>query len=388
MKNGKKIIEIRKAGFLNKGAQLMLLSIIDFLSKHMDMDNIDLVMAPTSSSSSAPYLSRARLGLYQKAHYWRKGFQLGVFANLIPSRFRDMYGIVLDKEVDIVIDASGFSYSDQWGKYSCLEMWNSSKRWKKNGTKIILMPQAFGPFESKFNKIAIKKIINNSSIIFARDEISYNYIEAITGKRKNLKQSNDFTNLIDGVLPENFDSTTNRFCFIPNYRMIDKSIKQKSSLYLPFMIKCLKYCFEKKLYPFILIHDIKSDYKIAKQMRDAVSPDIKIIIQEDPLKIKGIIGVSSGVIGSRYHGLISALSQGVPALSTGWSHKYEMLYKDYNFLDGILELEISDSLLRQKVDLITDNESKSKIIQELNRKSDIKKAQTLEMWRLVLEIID
>ena len=52
--------------------------------------------------------------------------------------------------------------------------------------------------------------------------------------------------------------------------------------------------------------------------------DIRInIVQEtDSLCIEGIIGASDGVIGSRYHGLVNALSQGVVALAVNWSHKY------------------------------------------------------------------
>ena len=155
MINGKKLIEIRKLGFINKGAELMLYAILEKMRK--EFPDAKFAMVSSLSTGNAAYLKRAELGLYQKAHIWRKGVQFGILANLIPAKIREVFGIVLDKEVDIVIDGAGFLYSDQMGKYSCLELSNSCKRWKRNGTKVILLPQAFGPFESYYENGQLKE---------------------------------------------------------------------------------------------------------------------------------------------------------------------------------------------------------------------------------------
>jgi polysaccharide pyruvyl transferase WcaK-like protein len=44
--------------------------------------------------------------------------------------------------------------------------------------------------------------------------------------------------------------------------------------------------------------------------------------------LKAVIGRMDFVVGSRYHGIIAALSQMVPALVLGWSHKYFELVRD------------------------------------------------------------
>ena len=343
MIKGKKLIEIRGTGFSNKGAELMLYAILEKIKQ--EFPEAEFAMEPKS-----PYFKRAELRFYQIAHLWFRVFQFGIFAKLIPKKIRDMYGIVLIKEVDIVIDASGFTYSDQWGKHSCLELADSCKRWKKNGTKVILLPQAFGPYKSKSNQKSIKTALEHADLVFAREKISYDYLVDLAGERPNLKIAPDFTNLIESVVSENFDKEVNYFCIIPNYRMVDKTNKKVSESYLPFMIEVTRYAYEKDQKPFILVHEGINDLMLAKKIRDAVSPSIQIIKEDHPLKIKGIIGASSGTVGSRFHGLVSALSQGIPALATGWSHKYQMLFEDYGFLDGLLDVNMPIDELHKKMD--------------------------------------
>ena len=380
MIKGKKIIEIRKASFVNKGAELMLYAVLEKMKQ--EFPDAEFAMEPSS-----PYFKRAELRFYQIAQLWRKGFQYGILAKLIPARIRDMYGIVLIEEVDIVIDAAGFSYSDQWGEYSCLELADSCKRWKKNGTKVILLPQAFGPYKSKFNKKGIKTALDCADLVFAREKISYDYLVEMVGERSNLKIAPDFTNLVEGIVPENFDKEANRFCIVPNYRMVDKTNKKVSEAYLPFMIEVTRYAYEKAQKPFILVHDGANDLILAEKIRDAVSSNVQIINETHPIKIKGILGVSSGTVGSRFHGLVSALSQGTPALATGWSHKYKMLFEDYGFEDGLLNVNMSIDELHRKMDLLFDVTTKKKIVNMLKENSKNLKQQTQKMWEKVLSTL-
>ena len=377
MIKGKKVIEIRKTTFVNKGAELMLYAVLEKMKQ--EFPDAEFAMDP-----SLPYFKRAELRFYQIAQLWRKGFQFGILAKLIPARIRDMYGIVLIEEVDIVIDAAGFSYSDQWGEYSCVELADSCKRWKKNGTKVILLPQAFGPYKSKFNQKSIKTALDYADLVFAREKISYDYLVEIVGERPNLKIAPDFTNLVEGIVPDNFDKEANHFCIVPNYRMVDKTNKKVSEAYLPFMIEVTRYAYEKAQKPFILVHHSAHDLMLAEKIRDAVSPNVQIINETHPIKIKGILGVSSGTVGSRFHSLVSALSQGTPALATGWSHKYQMLFEDYGFQEGLLNVNMSIDELRRKMDLLFDVTTNKEIVNMLKENSKNLKQQTRKMWEEVV----
>ncbi len=89
--------------------------------------------------------------------------------------------------------------------------------------------------------------------------------------------------------------------------------------------------------PFFLVHESRNDRAIAERVSARLG-GVPIVEESDPLAIKGILGACKASVGSRFHGLVSALSQGVPALAVGWSHKYRMLFRDYGFEQGMSKL--------------------------------------------------
>ncbi len=383
------IIEIRRAGFVNKGAELMLHSALKQLKQ--EFPKAQFVMAPVyggrDSGAYGSYIKQAELGFLQKAWLWRYGIQWGGLVSIIPAILREMYGVVLDKQVDVVIDAAGFAYSDQWGYSPTAELAQSCSRWRKQGTKVILLPQALGPFTSQKHKRAIRRAVDNADLIFARESISYEHLVEVVGERSNIKIAPDFTNLLDGVIPDHFEKKPNQYCIVPNYRMIDKVTKEQRDAYLPFMINCAKYLQSQGLNPFILLHEKGNDFVLAQKIREGAGGNLPIITESHPLKIKGILGTCEGTIGSRYHGLVSALCQGVPSLATGWSHKYRMLFEDYGFGDGLLDSLAGEIEMKRKINLIVEPKSRLQLKETLRRKSKAQKQLSQKMWFDVFQII-
>jgi len=377
------IIEIRKAGFVNKGAELMLHAALQKLRTRYP--DATFVMAPTPKKAEQPFRNLVQLGFYPKAWLWRYGIQWGTLANFAPRPLREMYGVVLDKEVDVVIDAAGFAYSDQWGEDPCAELAQSTKRWHKNGTRVILMPQALGPFKSEKNRAAMKTVVDNVDLIFPRERVSYEHLTELVGEQAKIKQSPDFTNLITGVLPQGFDTEQNRFCIVPNCRMLDKTDQKTRDAYLPFLISCTRYLLEKGAKPFVLVHEGKDDQRLADELSAAVG-GIPIVKESGALEIKGILGACSGTLGSRFHGLVSALSQGVPALATGWSHKYQMLFEDYGFPEGLVQVTTDEAEIKRKIDLVTDDAARIQAL--IQTRTAQLKQQSEQMWQQVFAVID
>lgn len=386
------IIEIRKTNFINKGAELMLHAIIDKLrSKYPEAK---LVMAPDNNRIGYPsgkdYLNRAKLGLYQKIHFRKYGIAWDTLFEFVPKQIRDRFGMIVDSEVDIVLDAAGFGYGDQQGITNTVGTSLDIKRWKKRGTKVILMPQALGPFENKKIKDSFKIILELADKVFARDTISYGHCTNLNVKNNNLSISPDFTNLLSGNVPLDFDQDNNKVCIVPNIRMMDKTSKEESNAYPIFVSKCLKQLVEQKMKPFFLIHEGKEDLELAHKIIKLADIDtnINIIIEEDPLKIKGIVSTCDAMIGSRFHGIVSALSQGVPTIVTGWSHKYEMLLADYNFKEGLLSVTASDDQINESLSNIININKREIAGKKIKASSILEKEKAENMWKEIFLLID
>jgi polysaccharide pyruvyl transferase WcaK-like protein len=377
-------VEIRETGFINKGAELMLRAIVSKVKENLP--DVKLVMA--AKPNGAPFLKRAELGLYQKIWLQRYRIQWGYMGFLIPERLRKMYGLVLNSQINVVIDASGFSYGDQWGHWNSQVAAKAVKKWKKQRTKVIFMPQAFGPFKGRKIRKFFKVLVDNADLMYARDKISYNYVNELVGQRDNVKIAPDFTCIIDGELPIGFDNEKNRFCIIPNFQMIEKTSGIESKSYIPFLVTCVNYLHEKKANPFLLIHEGDKDLRLSQQIVKESGKDIKIVREENALRIKGIIGASDGVISSRFHGLVSSLSQGVPAIATGWSHKYKMLFEDYSYPEGMISTNSSIKDIHRKINSIISNVEKQKIKEKLLKSAIVQKRASSEMWKEIFNLIN
>jgi colanic acid/amylovoran biosynthesis protein len=379
------IIEIRKVGFRNKGAELMLLAIVKRL--HAVYPDATLTMAPSAPGGEQPFARMTALGLCPKASLTRGGVEWGNLATLIPARLRRRYGLVLDREVDVVIDAAGFAYSDQWGDAPVRELARATRRWRRRGTKVIFMPQAFGPFTNATIQKDIVSAVDNADLVMPRDSTSYRYLTEASGQRETIQQYPDFTNLIAGVVPDDFDTNSFGVALVPNVRMIDKVHDASGGRYLEFMTACAKRLSSLDARPYLLVHEGADDERLAREI-SAASGGIPVVKEDDPLKLKGMLGASRAVVASRFHALVSALSQGVPAVATGWSHKYTELFEDYGFPEGVLSIDDDAGSVNAMLDKLIDAEASEKISARLLQSSQRLKVLSEEMWSTVESVID
>lgn len=379
------IIEIRGTGFVNKGAELMLRAIVARL--RTAYPDAILVMATSPAGGARPFRRVVDAGLYPKAWLYWCGIQWGHAAALVPRKLREMHGVICDREVDVVLDAAGFAYSDQWGSRHTRELAHATNKWRKRGTKIVLMPQAFGPFTSERTRRYMRKAVANADLVMPRERTSYGYLVSLAGEREKIRQFPDFTNLIDGTVPDGYDPAIHRTCIVPNYRMVDKTDAATSGAYLDFLIQCAQKLVEHGASPFVLVHEGDNDAWLAHRIAQA-GGDIPVLKPDDPLEIKGVLGRCDATIGSRYHGLVSALSQGVPSLAIGWSHKYAELFEDYGFPQGVLSVKCSETELDESIDRIIGERSNEELRQKLLETSARLERRSEEMWDNVFAVIE
>lgn len=379
MNTKSQFISVIGVGTQNKGAELMFLAIQEHL-RGFD-SSITLVADPWFG----PYPDRASHGLHTKLSVPRLG-RSWLAARLMPASFRAAYGLADESDIDAVIDASGFAFSDQFGPQRTEQFARDVLRWKKQGKKVILLPQALGPFKTERIRKAFRIVLDNADLIFARDAESLRYAQEVGGAGDRLLESPDFTNLVTAVNPGDVTPLPNQVCIVPNDRMIEKG-GDAAKTYLPFMADCVKHVLSAGGSPLLLLHDPKSDGPLVEPLMNLVGGRIPVIRHPDPRHLKWILGASRLVIGSRFHALVSALSQAVPCLATGWSHKYQALFEDYGCPECVLRPQAGASDLRAKIEELLADAGHDRMTTTLRRNGDQLKDRVRRMWNKVDSVL-
>jgi polysaccharide pyruvyl transferase WcaK-like protein len=341
-------IELKGVEFSNKGAALMLHSIVQRLDQQFD--DYELVLCPGHLS---PYKQRARLGAWQKFSFKLLGVDWTALGNLAPKPVRRLlrhFGIVVERDIDCVLDASGFVYSDKWGPAQLLETLAHLKRIRKHGTRYLFLSQAFGPFENSKNAGLMKQLIERADLVIARDDDSLKSLQALANESANKSADKlvdrakivcypDFTPSLDTTkvslplqVPRDF------VCIIPNNKMYKHKGAEHKKRYLAFLVEAVQSVEALGLTPIVLNHEGVKDHQLCAELIDLLPHKPQYIDGLDAPQVKKLIGLAVFNLSSRFHGCVSSLSQGIPTLATSWGHKYEQLYRYYECDDDLLDI--------------------------------------------------
>jgi colanic acid/amylovoran biosynthesis protein len=381
------IIELKGVEFENKGAELMLRGILQRIEQYWPEAEIAL-----TPSAKASFKQRSSVSAWQKLSLRKLYLDANGMSYHLPAKVRRYlrkWGIVTEADVDVIIDASGFSYSDQWSpKMSIRHLSGEIERNHKHTKPYIFMPQAMGPFSDAVVRKQIAASFPKASLVCAREADTYQYIHGITGDFDSLAQFGDFTNAVTGVVPEGFDTSKPLACIVPNKNMVNPRNKNKQWLdsYHTTLLAAVEIYQARGLTPFFLNHEGKEDRALIDELNARLPEPLMVVEEADPLKVKGIIAASSAVLCSRFHGCISALSNGIACISTSWSHKYERLHEDYQAEAFLLPPSVSKQELEALIDKSLDTDSEAHHI--IKQQAATFKLQTEQLWQRVKQIVD
>jgi colanic acid/amylovoran biosynthesis protein len=309
----------------------------------------------------------------------------------LPQRALELgrrYGVVTERDVDAVLDASGFVYGATWGEAPLLSTAREIERLARHGKPYVFLPQAFGPFPATPSARTFGHALGSAALVCAREPESREHLTEIAGDLGDrLAVFPDFTIGLPGTLcaAARWSVDRNTALLIPNVHMRGERVSDASwrSGYVPLLCSLARRATDLGFVPRILNHEGESDAKLCESLREATG-STEVITEADPRALKGIIGAAGIVVCSRYHGCVSALAQGVPCLGTSWSHKYAALFDDFAVAEDLLgtcdEAAAAAALLR----LATDRDKVSEAL--FSRRSALE-TRVDAMWNRVMAII-
>ena len=372
----------------NKGSELMLYAVLQEVERKYP--NATVWLPKFSIPEGVPYIKTTMNCKQRKISIIARIFKKVKGDAVLRRIFHIPYSYTTYKypikKLDLILDAGGFQFSDQFyypGLYMPMRD-NYYKTMKKQNTKIIFLPQAFGPFETKDGKEQTQLLKKYADCIIAREEISYNHLANAGLDKKKMLLYPDFTALVDGVFSDRFKDIKNGIAIIPNLRMIDKGVISRKD-YIDIVVKVITICKTSKRTIFFLNDEGKGDFMLCEDINNNLFEKLPIVSNLNALEVKGIIAQCYFIFSSRFHGIVSALNSGVPCLATSWSHKYKMLFKDYNMEGCAFDPNNSDFFYNKLKEFL--NEDYNNIIRnKLITKAEEIKIANREMWQKVWSV--
>jgi polysaccharide pyruvyl transferase WcaK-like protein len=393
-------IEIHGTGTHNRGAQLMAIAIADRLTNAFPECRL---VVPQMFGN---YKSRAQYGFWttnEESYRFRSDslypiLQYGPDSLLFAARLvdqsvsrllepnhqaRQALGLARPNEIDAVLDASGFAFSDQWGATAARRLVTKMKL-RRSDKPLVLMPQAFGPFEYAKTGRWTRRLFDTADLIFARDDASYNACLGLVEDKGKLFKAPDFTLTVKPLSDCHMTLPSQFTAIVPNRRMIDKREGQMN--YLPLLHNVYQRLEQLDLNPLFVIHDSKEDLTVLADLK-RIGLRFRTLTSGDPRVLKWILGKATFVVASRFHALVSSLSQGIPCIGLGWSHKYPQLFHDFECSQFMLENLDHNRHLNEMLEVLANDDQRSALALQLTKRSHALKVDVEQMWKKIEELL-
>ena len=333
----------------NKGAQAMTFTVVDQLKRRFPIENIYLL-------SSKDY----RRDKIQKNKY---NFEiLPLNTDMGKNLLLDDQFSVLEKKgtkpierktrkvfknADLAIDISGYCLSSQMGEgvlwiiYSQLSYLLRIILSKKYSVPYFIFPQSIGPFDypMPFKPVIhslMSKCLKYPKKIYPRETHGVQALRPFT--KENVKRQRDIVllnpdydlkNIFNNMKLKEKTVDDDSVGIIPNNQIMKRSDKKSIyELYEDIIQKLLES--NKKVY--ILRHS-QEDLYICEELKEKFPNNENVILLADDMnaiELENIIKQFDFIIGSRYHSIIHAYKNNVPAIVIGWAIKYKELTKDFD----------------------------------------------------------
>lgn len=366
---------------INKGAELMLYAI---LQEIREKDPEAIVYLPTARMPGGLQSVRTSLDIRELPHH---GFVSRVAKMRITGALNRI-GLWSDflNEVkpvpgaDFFLDASGLHFTDQMGfEKPMIRYWNRIlDHYHRQGTRIVFLPQAFGPLEKETTRQAVHALDENADLIFARDQVSAVYMKNILKHPEKLHLARDFTTTVNGIGREDLDTLKGKVCIIPNYQMVRKGVMDKES-YVSYLAS-LADALEKAGHACYFLDHENDAPKVLTDSR--ISGKYPIVTGLNALEIKYVIGGASLCITSRFHGAVSALNCAVPCLATSWNHKYRELLAGFGQENCLLPVDRPETSIEMALSMLEEHRH-GEIVRCLQEKAGDLQKENREMWDLI-----
>lgn len=348
-KNDGKNVVIVGGGIFNKGAQSMTFTVVSEMKNRYPEKDIYLF-------STDEYI---RLGEGKELYTftimpweWQLRFRILGIPIGGCSREKESVEKVL-KNAFCIIDISGYVLSSQWGWFSTIRYLANIAVAKRYNIKYLIFPQSIGPFKYKWwQKLIFFPLLKYYFVypkyIYVREEEGFNLLLPFTSR--NISRSKDI------VLQNQMYDVSNIYKELPSFK--EYNLKKKAIGILPnqrifertsqeSILGVYKEIIEspRSGYTFYILRHSFEDLEACYKIKQMFQRNENVILIEDDLsaiEFEMLVKKFDFIVGSRYHSIVHAYRNGVPAIVIGWATKYFELLKDFDQLEYFFDCRTNE----------------------------------------------
>ncbi|WP_029136102.1 polysaccharide pyruvyl transferase family protein [Nakamurella lactea] len=380
-----KVAVIGAAYSANKGAASMMQSLLDNLPARVDGVRIVAVSTHAGADRRAyaaagldvPVVSQApvEMGL---AHV-----PLALVAGLLR-RLKLPYtwllrpaGLRALHDADLVADLSGISFVD--GRRFVVIVYNALVVWVPMllGTPVVKCSQAMGPFKTRVNRLLAGFTLKRLARVCPRGSVTESYVRSLG--LKNVTPAGDMAFTMQ--VPDDVREAARKdlaargdgpYLTLSPSQVVATYCEGKDIPYPQIMADFIDRVGEATGLRVVMIAHSAQANKGVGHMNDLpLCRDIAALVRNPgnltffddelmPTTLRAIIGESEAIVASRFHAMISALTEKVPPLVIGWSHKYGEVLAPFELAESAItydELVDADTIVARTVQVLADRDA-------------------------------
>lgn len=341
----KKYLVITGGQLYNKGAQAMVFISTDELRRRFP-DREIVVLSKMDMRRSKEEREKYRF----KIQGYPGAVALLLMQTGIGRIFYKVFGKTSEKEylelmeqAAALVDVSGYALGSDWGYKRSIFYLARIQIAKAFRVPVYLMPQSFGPFDYQgvfraWMRRKIKRVLGCADTIMCREQDGYALLHDKFGL-SNSVLTPDLVMQNIGISPDNIyrelpkqripEIPARCVAVIPNkktFQFGDRATLE--NLYRRIVEKLLE-----QDRPVLLCYHSTEDLEICRLIKSNFAHEQRVILQEEEpscLEFDAMVGQVDFVIASRYHAIVHAYRNCVPAVVLGWAVKYRELLSAFS----------------------------------------------------------
>ena len=250
---------------------------------------------------------------------------------------------------DVVVDVAGISFAD--GRGIPITVYNAIMTGVPLllGVPTVKAAQAMGSFDSQPNRALAKLVLPRLSAICARGARTREHLETlgltnvadVADLAFSLDESATLPPAVKSLLPSEGTS----FVVVMPSAVVKGLFESQGGQYVSAMVRLVREIRMATQLPVVIVpHSYRvgqgegrmNDGPVCREVSAECADDAQVIGIDADLtagELRRIVSLSTVLVTSRFHAMISGLATCTPTVVVGWSHKYREVLQDFDLVD-------------------------------------------------------